>query len=282
MTGWTWLLLGAAQAAAPTIPERWRSLRDTSVWRSPTPEEHQAARWSGQRLAALARQDPACPRATLDALAAELRPHGLDLEVDDGRVLLHDASAPRGTGLLVVRCGDAAPWVWQAPHALHDLHTRTLALDAFEATHARAVMLSTVHRYRASVEETPSDPVHPADVTRQPGSLFHALGLGLLEGDDALRVVQLHGFADRPDLPFDLVASPGRTPWAGPPPQWPEPLRAARYGIEVHELGGTQNVQGHAFPHRFLHLELSATLRRSLLDDPARQALVWSGVPSAW
>lgn len=288
MTHWVPLLLGLAVAPAEArdlpgeLVHAWEQARTDARWRSPYAAERTALREALEQIVAEA---ATCPADTLTAARGLLGPSDFrldEIEHEGERVLLirEDAEA-RGGGLIAVRCGEASPWVVQAPHAFYDLDTRDIAQHLFVEARPRAAMWNTVHRYRATPGEQQADPVHPADVTRQFGSLFHAATVGLAVGDPSLRFVQLHGFG-RGGVGAQAIVS------TGDPDQPPRALAAslaevvghtAAFGHDVHELGGTVNVQGkmlRTWPDgRFLHVELSREQRRRLAADAdLREAFV--------
>ncbi len=283
----TTLLWIAAALASPgdTLDAAWEAARHGATWRSPVVVEREAIREAMRTLAAAPDPCDAAPEARRLLAVADM---AIDrVEGDPPLLVVREDREHRGAGLFVVRCGPARPWVWQAPHALYEAPSRRIARDLFLETGARATMWNTVHRYRATPEESPDDEVHPADVTREHGSLFQAATIGLAAGDPDLRFVQIHGFA-RENLPWDAVASFGIE---GPPAdRLAEALvpvlgRVAAWGSDVDELGGTVNVQGRALArvgHRFLHLELSAASRALLAEDPGRRAALADAVAASW
>lgn len=270
------LLALSAHGSPAQLEEAWRAAREGAVWRSPRVAERDRVREGMERLA---RAAPTCD-AALRAEAGELLARA-DLEIvelDRSVWLVREREERRGGGLFAVRCGEASPWLWQAPHAFFDLDTRAVAQHLFDETGARALALSTVHRFKALPGETRSDPVHPADVTRQPGSLFHAATLGLASGAPEVRVVQLHGFGERGVDAAAIVSTGDRT---RPPTEVRDalepvlgPVRA--FGVDTAALGATHNAQGQAlsvWPRpRFLHVELSRDARARLAEQAELRA----------
>src|SRR5690606_19084745 len=127
--------------------------------------------------------------------------------------------------------------------------------------------------------ERPEDPVHPADVCHQPGSLFQTVTLALTATRAELRVVQVHGYGGEPTH-VDLVVSTGRP---DRPPRGLREIVATTLGVhptrvgvfpdDVDVLGGTTNAAARqlaARAPRFLHLELSRDLREVLRASPGR------------
>jgi len=279
-------LVGAVLAGpAGVLDAAWDAARSDAVWRSPTVGEREAVRDAMRTLGAAADPCEAVPEARRLLVRADM---AVDvLAGEPPLVVVREDREHRGAGLVVVRCGPAEPWVWQAPHALYEAPTRTIARDLFLETGARATMWNTVHRYRALPGESPDQEVHPGDVTREHGSLFQAATVGLAAGDPTLRFVQIHGFA-REDLPWDVVVSFGADgPDADRLADALAPVlgRVAAYGRDVDVLGGTTNVQGRALArtgHRFLHVELTPGARSLLAGDPARRAAFADAVEASW
>lgn len=232
---------------------------------------------------------------TLELLAAPAAPLGFRLVVgrDGDRpvvVVLERPEARRGAGAYVFRVGEVARETFvQAPHAFSDVGSGELALALWRAADARAYGCNTVHRrgraglVPAAAEEAP-DP-GGADVAHDAESTFQMVTLAWLAAGDARSLVQLHGFSDG-RAAADVVLSAATRVAA---PAWLDGLRAhvaaalpairvARYPDDVEVLGARTNVQGRAARRagaRFLHVELSATLRRALAEDAAaREALL--------
>ena len=72
-------------------------------------------------------------------------------------------------------------------------------------------------------------PPSEADPRDHPGSLFHRLAVTLLAA--GMPHLQVHGFADRPDRPFDVVLSSGPTTASVPVSRMAESLAA--HGLTV-------------------------------------------------
>lgn len=218
------------------------------------------------------------------------RSHWVLQERDDRR---------RGAGAYVFAVGaptPPGPWVLlESPHAYHDLNTGRIGAAMYFTPPAgpapRAFFTNTVHRYSTPTGERVPSKDAPADACHNP---FHPLALATLavaRAKPTVTVVQLHGFAN---------GSGGDEDESSPPPQVsavvsaghkdaPTPLSqavAARlkaqlgdgvmlFPTDIRLLGATTNVEMRAIDPlpdtRFLHLELSATLRDQLLRDPARR-----------
>ncbi len=277
------LLVASAFAASAedALQDLWTDATEGAVWRSITSRERGALQ---DAVGLLARSANMCPAADLEEANIRLRPYDFVAErIDLGGVdviAVHEGREHRGSGLLVLRCGNASPLLWQAPHSFFDLHTAEITRQVFLESGARAAMWNSVHRYRSSPDENEDDPVHPADVTREFGTAFHAMTVAVAAADPGLKVVQLHGFAERA-AGWDVVVSTGdarRPPFAAAGAL--SPLgKVAAYGKDTDELGATTNVQGRALNRfslpRFLHIELSPDVRNRLRSQiDARAAII--------
>ncbi len=259
-----------------TLEFAWKRASEGAQWRSPWARERSELR---EAVTELIRGAPGCDLERRDRARDRLAAVNLRLAVlaDPGGSevwVVSAASEPRGAGMVAIRCGEASDWVWQAPHSFFDLGTADIVRGIFAAGDARAAMWSTVHRYRALPDEDRSDVVHPADVTREYGSLFHAATVGLAVGDPDLTFVQLHGFGSGA-FEGDGILSTGSA--ADPPEETASRLVSILgdirvYGAGAATLGGTRNVQGRALrewpTRRFFHLELSRPVRERLETDP--------------
>ncbi len=274
-----WMLLGAALADAPAdvatlLDEAWRAAREDARWRSPYAAERSAVR---EASGLLVQDGGACADETLERVRRVLEPADFQLDVlvvgAERIAIVREGHESRGAGLFAMRCGPARPIVWQAPHALHDTHTGEIVRHLFVESGARAAMWNTVHRYRSTPRELKTDPVHPADVTREHGSLFQAATVGFVVADPRLRVVQVHGFAagTAPHAAILSTGDPDAPPTALSAALAPVFGDVAAFGEDVERLGGTTNVQGQMlrkWPEaRFLHVELSPDARALMLRD---------------
>ena len=200
---------------------------------------------------------------------------GLLLRIEEDRVILWGMEgSPHG--VYVVRLGEAAPIVWQAPHSYFDMETGSLVAQLFEGGNARAAFFNQAHRNTAEDEEAPVDLAHLSS------SVFQAATLGAATGIEDLLVVQVHGFRSRGGE--SAVVSRGS---AFQPSRWESQAIDALVGVlpgdgavlsgdELPQLAGRTNLQGRglAGEARFLHLELSLPVRRALGRDAVlRQAL---------
>lgn len=204
----------------------------------------------------------------------------VQLEGWSDAVLLREvADKRRGGGAYVVRKSGTSSLVVQAPHTFYDEGTFPLACELFQRTHARALFINTVHRYKAAPQT--SDGKHPSDMAHAPATTFQSATEAAVEVVPKVSVVQLHGFADR-KLGARAVVSTGEKRGGsqvvarvakalegivGP--------RILKYPEDTNELGATTNVQG-AIVRRaggqFLHIEMDDGLRRDLLHDATLRA----------
>jgi hypothetical protein len=221
--------------------------------------------------AVLAAGDMATAAAHADTAGFEL----VAGAVEPRAVLLREQpAARRGGGAYVFRPGLDARLVVQAPHTFFDEGTLALACELFARAPVRALYVETAHRYRAA-DPTP-DGAHPADVAHAPDSLFLAATEGLAAALPRATVVQLHGYADRDDGALAVVSAGERRP----APSFVTAVaaglaaavsgRVALFPDDTDELGATTNVQGpvvRGAGGRFVHVEMSAALRRALLAD---------------
>jgi hypothetical protein len=263
------------------LVEARRGGRDAGRWIAPTEEEKLAIESSVRRLAS------ATVLGWGDAVATssrELAGAGYEIvEIAElpGTVLLRESPARRrGGGAFLLRpsvfdprAGQGVDVLVQAPHTFFDVGTLDLACALAGRAHARGLFIDTAHRYLAAPRAL--DGSFPADVAHEDNSLFQAATAGMVEAHDALRVVQLHGFAPR-DNDAAVILSDGGVAAS------PLVLRVrARLGAvigapvlaypdDTTALGATRNVQGiltRAAGREFLHVELGAELRRELLSS---------------
>lgn len=194
-------------------------------------------------------------------------------------VVVERANARRGAGIYAVRVGRAAHEAFvQAPHRFHDEGSLAIALELFRDLGARAFGANTVHR-RAS------------DVAHDEETTFQAATLAWLAAFPRSSLVQVHGFADG-RAAAEAILSAGTRESA---PDWLKTTarrtsralagaKVAAYPDETDRFGGTSNVQGRAARAagaRFLHLELSASLRRRLGRDARARAALASALAGA-
>jgi hypothetical protein len=220
----------------------------------------------------------ALPTAASDAAAISYRIE--EVREMPGVVLLRELDAQRrGGGAYMFRLGASSRVVVQATHTFFDEGTLPLACELFQRASAQALFIDTAHRYKAA--EIDEQGNHPADIAHARESLFQAATEGLLQAMPKATVVQLHGFAPR-ELDAAVVLSSGVTrngdALATRTQQTLAVLvagRIARFPDETNQLGGTGNVQGtlvRAAGGSFLHVEIVAGLRKTLLEDAGLRA----------
>lgn len=250
--------------------------RSDARWRSPTVRERDLVQ---AFVTDLALEGWACSPAALALHQARLAEVDLTVTLhgaDDARwLLLAEGATHRGAGLYALRCGDARPVAWQAPHATSDLRTGDIVVQLFSEGRARAGAWSTMARYAGVPGETEADVVHVADPAHTAGSLFQAFSVALAAADPDIRFVQVHGFADR-GTTWTAVPSHGT---AGPvSPALATALAGVLGPVSTTDprFLGTGNTLGRSLarfaPPRFLHLELSTALRLRLSEEPSLRA----------
>jgi hypothetical protein len=309
--GW-WLLRGPGEP--PPVPPTPRSLPEPApssgevisrlrreieqlrqggksrvVYRVGTGDELEAyRRWVDSQLRFATRAQP--PEAPV--------PQGFRLlELSDAAVILAETpDEKRGAGAVVLRRGEAQPWVLEVPHSFFDEGTLEIGLNAFVWSQARALLVNTVHRYRSlnteaaeGGEADDDEQSASSDVAHAEASFFLSAHTACVDTLGDVRVVQLHGFSDGSAPSADLVLSPAGSN-ADPEPAAQALTRAlgirvAVYPKQIRRLGGTKNRQAHysiAANRPFLHVEISRSLRKRLTSDPEQlqrfvQALLGSG-----
>jgi hypothetical protein len=198
-------------------------------------------------------------------------------------LLAEEPAQKRGAGVLVLRSGEAQPWVLEVPHSFFDEGTLEIGLNAFVWQRARALLINTVHRYRAlsaapsdDATDTDDDESSPSDVAHAEASFFLTAHDACVDALGDVAVLQLHGFSDA-SAKADLVLSAAGSR-ADPVPvaqalERALGIRVAIYPTQIRKLGGTRNVQAHrsiASGRPFLHVEMSKSLRKQLTTDPER------------
>jgi len=217
-------------------------------------------------------------RAAAAAIAYRIE----DLPEFPGVVILReDPEKRRGGGAYLLRLGAPSPLVVQAPHTFFDEGTLPLACELFQRSSALALFADTAHRYKAA--EMDDEGNFPADVAHSTESFFQAATEGLLLGRPRVTVLSLHGFSPRESGAGVVLSSGANAPAGALVTRLAPRLAAAvpgsvlRFPDESAELGGTTNVQGRivrAAGGAFLHVEMSAGLRKALLADGKLRATV--------
>ncbi|MDX2050845.1 MAG: hypothetical protein SFV15_00550 [Polyangiaceae bacterium] len=219
-----------------------------------------------------------------DRLPFEAAPAGFEgvlAELGTLWLLREKSSHRRGAGAYVLRASVGRPLILQAPHTFFDAGTLPIATRLFEGLQAKALLINTVHRSGGREGEGEEEKEKArggkseADVAHNRESFYSLVHQALLSLDPTLLVVQIHGFRDSKVPGVDLVVSAARTQAdIKPMGQSMKALlgsnRVRLYPDEVKVLGGTTNAQASlSREHRasFIHLELSATLRKTLEKD---------------
>jgi len=182
-------------------------------------------------------------------------------------------------GAVLLRRGRTRPVVLQIPHSFFDVGTLALGVELFELVEARALMVNTVHRYRATNGDKPAKGEHSSsDMAHAPISSYLSLHQALVAREPKLLAIQVHGFADAAAPGVDMIVSGSKTNLDPRPVA--ERLRASipdlevrAYPYEIDKLGGTTNVEARASRSRgseFLHIEISSSMRKRLTADDAR------------
>jgi hypothetical protein len=205
-----------------------------------------------------------------------------------GAIVVREADGKkRGGGAFMLRIGDSSKLLVQTPHTFFDEGTFPLGCEFFQRSHARALFINTMHRYKGAPAGV--DGLHPSDVAHSATSLFQAATEGAIEALEKPTVVQLHGFAER-ITGAKAVVSTGEKQKGNPFLVKMKDLieKAAgsgiqRYPDDTKELGATTNVQGMAVRPaggRFFHMEMSDAFRRELHADPPLREKVFTALLS--
>lgn len=284
-------------STAPVVPAKEEFVAITveaaaaRLWPEQGPRAYAAA--SAEQRAALAvlvgrmlTEDATPTGLGADAAAAGYVVEGWLLGGDRVLVAVEQESGRRGGGAYLVRVGGAGAELLQAPHGFFDVGTERIGLEMFvEDRGWRALFVNTIHRYvgtdgvKRRQDDSPADPCHNAE------HLLAVATAGALGRVAGARVVQLHGFGDDEDgAGFAAIVSGGTKPAPAHAGVVAVRLRAALDGLRValfpddtDRLGATTNVEGRAVrafnerggaPATFVHVELSAAVRRQLRADP--------------
>jgi hypothetical protein len=275
--------------APPTLTAIYAAARSydkaTFRWKIPSEGQLQQTRRLVQVL--VRALGPGRPPA---ALIKQARAAGFDLTVaSDSRGpvwTLHEPAGVRaGGGLYAFRPRrQAHPVCIQAPHTFFDQGTGDIALGLFARLPADCLFVNTVHRYSEAAKDSAATDEHPADVAHAAATWFAAATEGALDAA-AFTLVQVHGFGAGPEARAlhdvaAIVADGQKTRAADAPAVRLRAALAPRlgagkvrlFGVDADVLGATTNVQGKAARKAgaiFLHVEMSADLRRSLGADVA-------------
>lgn len=184
-------------------------------------------------------------------------------------------TARHGRGFFAINTRAAHNWLLQAPHGDSDLYTGKIASRLFFEGGFKAAQWNTVKR-------------DISDMAHTPNTYWQAFTQAFAQQYPDGKIIQLHGFEQgsrktATGEASDMILSAGHSL----PPQWLQqtfvclknafPMRVSLYQFDVKELGGTTNVQGQllrSLGHDgFLHIEMSKTMRRQLLDNVTSRKL---------
>ncbi|MFH9010804.1 hypothetical protein ACH4C6_05470 [Streptomyces sp. NPDC017943] len=206
-----------------------------------------------------------------DAAAAQrlLAPLGLAVtrltDTDSGRrydeiAAARSAGDAASWGRLYVTADSALRWNVQVPHPVSDRATEELGVRLLEEEPSGALVLAGAHRRAGRAGE--------ADVAHSEDSAFHTVVDELQKR--GVPGLQLHGFAQTSDRPYEAIVSGGAAQKASGEASAladrleADGLRVCRGWSARCPLEGTRNVQGRSAERRhapFLHVELSPDAR---------------------
>ncbi len=249
-----------------------RGGRRSVAYAAPTADEERAYRaWFALALAKLDADLPPPPP-----------PDGFVVEVIDGLWVLGEAAGrARGAGAVALRPRPAVEVLVEAPHTFFDIGTLPIARVAFERSRARALLVNTVHRYRAQAPASGGDDEESSsasDVAHAERSFFLFAHEELTRALPRASAVQFHGFAAAKAPGVAAIVSASTT--SGPAAQVAAAMRAVAgapsavrlFPDEVRILGGTTNVEAAASRRAgraFVHVELASDAREQLQRDRA-------------
>lgn len=250
---------------ARSLRKTLNALRRTEAQAFHQPDAKQAAAYRDAVVSALS-QSPATPIGF----------SWLDVSEPGVRVLAeHENNS--GAGAVVVRSAPRSPVVIQAPHTFFDSGTLPLAIELFERLNASVLMINTQHRAHGVADAQRAERARAGkevtDVAHNAMSYYQAAHEACLEALPEAVVVQIHGYRNGQEQRA-VVSAAGTN---GPAQAVAREINAALgqpiarlFPDDVQVLGGMTNVQARASRaenHRFVHLELSTALRKSLADD---------------
>ncbi|MEU5159055.1 hypothetical protein AB0G74_05510 [Streptomyces sp. NPDC020875] len=184
-------------------------------------------------------------------------------------------------GRLYLHADTGIRWSVQVPHPVADRHTESLGAKLLEGTPGGALVVAGAHRDAGRGDS--------ADVAHREDSAFHAIVAALQKR--GIPGAQLHGFAAKPDRPYDAVLSTGAARIApGEVTALADRmenrgLRVCRGWADRCPLEGITNVQGESAERRgvtFLHVELAPGLRRDGTRAAAETRSDLSRLLEAW
>lgn len=177
-------------------------------------------------------------------------------------------TAKHGRGFFAVNTKAKNNWLLQAPHADSDLYTGKIASRLFLTGEFKAAQWNTVKR-------------DISDMAHTPDTYWQAFTQVFAQHYPDGKIIQIHGYDQdmrktEAGETSDMILSAGHEAT----PLWVQetaaclkkvfPKRISLYPFDVHELGGTTNVQGQLLRNLghngFLHIEISKAMRKQLLD----------------
>lgn len=192
------------------------------------------------------------------------------------RVLYESAERREGRGFYLFCPQAASHSALQVPHAFKDLHSGRIALAMANRARFRVVAWNTVPRYSDDEQGR-----HSADLAHLQESYFTALTRALATDNTIEQVIQLHGFSRQKrkgnGQQAHIIVSNGTRQ----PNQALFDLATRLHKVldidtrvfpyDIRELGALSNRQGHLLREAdnpgFIHIELSAEIRRQLRND---------------
>ncbi|SCF87745.1 hypothetical protein GA0115255_1096726 [Streptomyces sp. Ncost-T6T-2b] len=226
-----------------------------------------------------------------DAQGAERRlaPLGLGVtrltDTDSGR--RYDEIAATGPGesarwgRVYLNADSTVRWNAQVPHPVSDRDTEDLGIRLLEQNPGGALVIAGSHRRAGGNGE--------ADVAHREDSAFHTIVVELQKR--GVPGVQLHGFTDSSDRPWDAVVSTGAVETA--PAEVvaladrmdDDGLRVCRAWEARCPLEGRSNVQGRSAEREhagFVHVELARHARADGGRDTEEAAEALAGLVAGW
>lgn len=193
-------------------------------------------------------------------------------------ILQENASAQQGRGLFMLNVGAIAHDVLiQAPHAKADRYTGKLAALLFEQGGLHAGQWNSVPRH-AKIKGFSA----LADMAHLSQTYWQVFTRVFATQFPHARIIQLHGYDrnkrnSQQGKDSEMIISAGHYY----PPAWVQktasclkqkmPVKVSLFPYDVKELGATTNSQGQLLQALnnpgFLHIEMSLSLRQSLLDS---------------
>ncbi len=270
---------GAAGSSALRLSDELREARNPTAARFLAPSTAELGAY-GEWVGAVAKA------AWSDTLPVSTPPSGFEGRLgDSGRlwVLRERSTAKRGAGFLVIRPSARSRLMIQAPHSFFDQGTLELALRLFDKTHAKALLINTMHRGGQGEADQRRKAALSGesefDVAHTKASFFGTAHETLTAQEGRLLTLQLHGFSDSRAPDVDAIVSAATT--SADAARFAAALRevfgnrAVRlYPEEIGILGGTTNTQARVsrkLGAGFIHLELSKSARERLRADPELQ-----------